>query len=340
MRVKNNSMNVKKISKKNVFQFQNLVKNHYPKKNHILSKNKQLVNFYYNFGDQKNTNLVGLYKKKKLIAAIGLIPTTNWDKKLKKDYFIAFLLKEKSNKTSSLSLWHYIYKKIKPNLLVSMGINLKTSGKIFEKLGKIQPFSHHYINNPTIKSKLATNLNSLKKNKVKQYEISELKLEISNKIYFLPNCNYVPEKSKNYFINKYLKNPFYNYFVINFYDNRKLVFFFICRKINIKKYNSQIIRVVDFCGQIPKDKYIKNVIEKYLIDKKIAYLDFLSFGIKDDILSKIGFLKKSAKQKIPNYFEPFIDQDTDLNCAILNNTYKKKILLVKGDGDQERPNKI
>ena len=59
-------MNVKKISKKNVFQFQNLVKNHYPKKNHILSKNKQLVNFYYNFGDQKNTNLVGLYKKKKI----------------------------------------------------------------------------------------------------------------------------------------------------------------------------------------------------------------------------------------------------------------------------------
>ena len=147
-------------------------------------------------------------------------------------------------------------------------------------------------------------------------------------------------QSKNYFIIKYLKSPFYNYFVINFYDKSKLVFFFIWKKINIKKYNSQIIRVVDFCGQIPKDKYIKNVIEKYLIDEKIAYLDVLSFWIKDDILSKIGFLKKSAKQKIPNYFEPFIDQDTDLNCAILNNTYKKKLLLVKGDGDQDRPNKI
>ena len=52
-----------KISKNKISSFQSLVKNNWPRKNHVFSKNKN-INFYYNFKNNKKTNLIGLYTKK------------------------------------------------------------------------------------------------------------------------------------------------------------------------------------------------------------------------------------------------------------------------------------
>ena len=49
----NKKFQLKKISKKNISSFQVLVRNYWPKKNHIFSRNKKLINFYYNFKDNK-----------------------------------------------------------------------------------------------------------------------------------------------------------------------------------------------------------------------------------------------------------------------------------------------
>ena len=73
------NLHLKKISKEGILSFQNLVRNNWPKKNHIFSHNKKLVNFYYNFKDNKKTNLIGLYNKNKLVSVLGLIPNKNWD---------------------------------------------------------------------------------------------------------------------------------------------------------------------------------------------------------------------------------------------------------------------
>ena len=39
-------LKLKRIDRKNISSFQNLVTNYWPRKNHIFSKNKKLVNFY------------------------------------------------------------------------------------------------------------------------------------------------------------------------------------------------------------------------------------------------------------------------------------------------------
>ena len=152
MNKKNQWLKLKKISERDIPLFQSLVRNNWPKNNHIFSKDKKIINFYYNFKNNKKINILGLYKKGKLVSAMGLIPNKNWDSKLKDDYFIAFLVKSKKLLSDSTFVFlSFVYKKIKPKFLGVCGINLNTSGKIFQRLGKIELFSHYYISNPNLK---------------------------------------------------------------------------------------------------------------------------------------------------------------------------------------------
>jgi len=338
MSIVNKNFSVEKISKRNISTFQKLVRDYYPKKKHIFSQNKKIINFYYNYNNRKQTNLIGLYKKKKLVAAIGLIPNKNWDVKLREDYFIAFLLKSNTTNNSIFYFLNYIYNKIKPKFLSVSGINLNTSGKIFERLGKVNLFSHYYIRNPILKSKISKNLDYSEKTSFRNS--LELTLKISDKILKLPKSNYCPIKSKIFYEKKYLKNLYYKYFVINFYRGSKLEFFFICRGIEIKKYDTKILRIIDFHGTLPKKACVLNALTNYLIENDIEYIDILCHGFDKNVLENVGFLKKTKKQKIPNHFEPYTGKDANLNFCILINKYKKNIILLKGDGDQDRPNLI
>ena len=333
----NKKFQLKKISKKNISSFQVLVRNYWPKKNHIFSRNKKLINFYYNFKDNKKTNLIGLYNNKKLVSALGLIPNKNWDIKLKEDYFIAFLVKSKLAYDSTFTFLNYIYHKIKPNFLAVNGINLSTSGKIFQRLGKIKLFSHYYILNPNLKNKISKNLTFSKKKLYLNNSLG-LKFKITNNITKLPKSKYYPKKSKIFFKKKYLENPYYDYFVMNFYSGSELAFFLICRKIYIKKFKVNILRVIDFYGTIPKKGCLVKSLTNYLIDNDIEYMDMLCYGFSKGVLENIGFLKKKNNQKIPDHFEPYTGKNAQLNFSILINKYKGSILLLKGDGDQDRQN--
>jgi hypothetical protein len=316
--------------------FQKLVKDHYPKKNHIFGKNNKVINFYYNYFNTKKLNILGLFSLNKLVAAQGLINLDNWDQKLKKFLYLAFTVKSKNYKKDCLMIFlNYIYN-LKPYLLATVGTNMLTAGKILNKISKIRNLDHYYILNPLIKSKISHNLI---KTKIAKFNINKnIKLIIEKKLFRLPTHKYEPKKTKKYFINKYLKNPFYDYFLMNFYKNKKLLFFFVSREIFIKSHNTKIIRIVDFYGNLPKNLNISQLIITHLIKNNIEYLDFMVSGIDQKNLTKLGFNKKIKKNKIPNHFEPLNLSSNFLNFGIFINKFKKKILIFKGDGDQDRPN--
>ena len=311
------------------------INNHY-KKNHILSINDNVIKFFYNYRSQKKLNILGIFEKEKLKAILGFIPLNNWDKNLKKDIFLALMFKSKKYKKDIIfNFLNKIYKNLKPNFLAVSGFN-DFIADIYSRIGSVHKFNHYYILNPKCKPKVSSNLyTSKKKNK-----IDNLELSITKNIQKLPISKSYPKKTKKYFVNKYLTNPFYDYFILNFYENKKLAFFFICRKIKISEFKSNIYRIVDFYGEIKDKFYIYNNISKTLIKNKIEYVDFLCFGFKENILINLGFFKKNKKQIIPNFFEPFIKKNDKTKICILRNNYQKNLIICKGDGDQERPNKI
>ena len=325
-------MDIRFLKKKDLEKFRYLVNNYY-KKNHILSKSKKIINFYYNFFNKNKMYIIGLFDKdKNLLSAMGLMPYKNWDSALNNDYHIAFWVK-KSRVVNSLSFFKFIFTKIKPKFLATSGINLKTSGKLFKNFGKIKLFDNHYIKNNGSKNKIFQNL---KKNSFKCSKNIELKLKISNSINNLPAYKNNPKKTLDYFKNKYLKNPFYNYFCLSFFDRYKLQFFFICREIKIKKYNVRIVRVIDYYGVIKKKQSIYSAVQEFLKKHNYEYMDFLSTGLSWQLKS-LGFALKVKKDFIPELFEPYKPSTKNRNYCILKNDYKSEVILVKGDGDGDRP---
>ena len=330
------SLVVRFLTKDELGSFQKLVKKHYPKKNHIFEKNTKLINFYYNYFNNKKLKILGLFSFNNLVAAQGLISLNNWDKKLKKFLYLAFTVKSQNYKKDCLIIFlNYIYN-LKPRLLATVGTNMLTAGKILNKISKIKNLDHYYISNPLIKNKISQNL--VRKKIVKSNISKNINLVITKNISELPSHKYEPIKTRKYFINKYLKNPFYEYFLMNFYKNKKLLFFFVFREIFVKSHETKIIRAVDFYGNLPKNLNISHLIIGHLLKNNIEYLDFMVSGMDQKILIKLGFNKKNKKNKIPNHFEPLDLSSKCLNFGIFIDKSKRNTLIFKGDGDQDRPN--
>ena len=328
-------MKVRFLKKKDLEKFQKMVNNYY-KKNHILAKSKKIINFYYNFSNKKNLFIIGLFDKDdSLLSAMGLIPYKNWDEKLNNDYHIAFWVK-KDKLINSLWLFKFIFNNIKPNFLATSGINLKTSGRIFQRFGKIKFFDNHYIKNLKSKNSFFQKLS----NKTSKYfAYNQLTMTSKDCIDKLPPYLYRPKKTIKYFKNKYFKNPFYDYFCLNFYYKKKLQFFFICRELKIKKYKVSLVRVVDFYGVINQRHNISFLLQEFLYKNNYEYIDFVSVGLRRD-LESLGFLRKKNKDFLPELFEPYDHREGSRNYCILINKYKSNIVLVKADGDGDRPNLI
>jgi hypothetical protein len=328
-------MKTRFLKKKEISKFLKIVKLNY-KKNHVLGRSKKIISFYYNFRNKKKLSLIGQFENKNLLSVLGVIPYKNWDDSLDKDYFIAFWVKQKGGVVNSLPLINFIFNKIKPNFLASTGINLQTSGKVFKKFNDIHIFENYFIKNEIFKEKISKNL----KNKIDNKNKKQLDLIVSNKLIksFNIMSNDRPRKSMKYFDNKYLKNPFYKYLVFNFFEKKNLKFFFICREIKLEKFNTKIIRIVDFFGNFKKNYSVYKAIKNYLKKGKYEYIDFLSTGIGDK-LKNIGFTKKNKNHFIPDLFEPYLSKQIENNYCILKSNYKKNIL-VKGDGDLDRPNLV
>jgi hypothetical protein len=325
-------METRLLRKKEINKFKKLVHFNY-KKNHILCQSSKLINFYYNYYNKNKLNIVGLFNGKDLISALGFIPNKNWDRNLNNDCHIAFWVKKKKS-NSSLELMQFILRKIKPFFLASSGINKKTSGKIFQKFGLIKNFCNYYIKNEYIIPKISKNLsNNFKEN----FKKKELDMIYSKSLEGTPVFLARPKKSLLYFRNKYFKNPFYNYFSMQFFEKKKLQFFFIYRVIKVKELNSKIVRIVDFYGKIKQDHSVFFSIQRFLKKNKFEYIDFVCVGL-DKELKSVGFTKKKKNNLIPDFFEPYFKMSKQRNYCILKNIYKTNIILVKSDGDGDRPN--
>ncbi len=326
---------IRYLKRTEINNLQSFINSNYSR-SHILSTNKKLIHFYYNYKKKNNLSILGYFNDNKLLGIAGIIRQDNWEKKPSKNYFLSLLVKDKSlKKEITFSFFNFIYTKIKPNLFVCSGFN-KNIKKVYKKIGKIAKFSHFYIYNDKFKNGLSKNLNKIS---IKEKDkINNIKIEETISLIKTPYSKYNPAKSKIYFINKYIKNPFYKYTFLNIKRDGKTIFFFVVRKIKIKN-KPKIIRIVDFCGNLDKKIYVGNIIKKYLEVNNFEYIDFLCIGLKNHLLKRIGFNLKKTNQLIPNYFEPFIKKNITLELCIFINNFKDCIFF-KGDGDQDRPKLI
>ena len=144
-------------------------------------------------------------------------------------------------------------------------------------------------------------------------------------------------RGAEYFIQRYLNNPFntYQLFRIEQYDQ---VGYAIGRVVSAEGRSA--LRLVDFFGQLSVLGLALGWFELYLQQQGLEYMDLYLYSEQVSHLEQFGFINRNDCAEdviVPNYFDPFVTKNIDLQCAF-EKGFNGSIF--KADGDQERPNYI
>lgn len=146
---------------------------------------------------------------------------------------------------------------------------------------------------------------------------------------------YRPFKSKTYLINRFAKHPVYKYHFYGIYEENDLKSILVGKYVEIN--GGKILRIVDVLGSLEEVGCLYEDFQSIMHDTGSEYVDFLCFGIDESVFQNIGFDKLDPEQEeliIPNYFEPF-----EAKNIVINGAYKpaERYCMFKADADQDRP---
>lgn len=146
---------------------------------------------------------------------------------------------------------------------------------------------------------------------------------------------YRPFKSKTYIINRFAKHPVYKYHFYGIYEENELKTILVGKFVEIN--GGKILRIVDVLGSLEDVGNLHEDFQIILHDTGSEYVDFLCFGIDDSVFQRMGFEKLNPEQEkliVPNYFEPF-----EAKNIVINGAYKpaERYCMFKADADQDRP---
>ena len=312
--------------------------NRFWKKNHILARDINFFNWQHK--NKNNYDFIIARNNTKIIGCVGIIANSLYSPKLvNKD--ILWLVNWVVNKKypgAGLEMLSFLQEEKKQtSIMGTVGCN-NISLDILKILGfHTGTLSHYFVYNSKIKNfkiiKFNTSENLLKK---KALNIKNIKFKNIKKIPNIKN-NLSNEfhKDSEYLINRYIKHPIYKYSIFEILKNDEKIGLFIIRIIKVK--NKNVIRVVDYVGELQNLIYLPTAIFSLIKKYNAEYADFFfNTNLKNEKFLK-NFFKNLYDEKniIPNYFEPFIKKNIILNYAINS---KKFIPIFKADCDQDRPN--
>jgi hypothetical protein len=326
-----NKITLNHLKFKNIVKFMNFIKNnHY--KNHILAKNKKVINWFYR--DKKKLNFIVALKNNDILGVQGFIPFSKFDKKIKKICFLSYWRVKLSKEVGiGLRLFHML-KKQNYDFLGVLGLKKSLLNYHRWQGFKTGKLNHHFFINGDLKKKTI-----IKNNFIVDYKKIKTQINLLNK----KNINFIddnifkfqfPEKTKKYLTERYLKNDFYQYKLYNI-KSTQINLILVLRVIKV--LNIKILKLVDLIGDDININLIGSSMQKLLKKHKAEYLDFYSYGVNKKKLELAGFLNRwKTNEIIPDHFEPYENKNIDIYYGFITKT-KKRVRFFKGDGDMDRP---
>ena len=316
----------------------------YWRKNHVLSYSKELFEFqykkenasYYSFVIGRNNltdeidGVYGFIESQKYDPSHE-IPNMGWGAiwKVRDD------VRNKEIGKLGLKMLNFILKHSSIIEFAALGISSIHKDLALSLNCHVGELNHYYIINRDISNfKIAFNPSySCDINNSKILEIKESSdvsnLKIKNNINIFKN---IP-----YFINRYQKHPFFKYIFWKIYDLDTCIGVFAVRKILIQ--NSCIFRIIDFIGDIPSHSTILPSIQTILKSENAEYVDCLNYGLDINLFLQWGFCLAPQNNTvvIPEHLDPLEHKYVPLEFECMSDM---PLVIFKGDGDQDRPNKV
>jgi hypothetical protein len=322
-------------------------------KGHVLSQSRELMDWqYYNRKWERYNVLMGIDNENGgILGIISYIPTYLYDDGIddKNKYLWLTIWKVRNDIAKKvppigIALIHSVFDIEGTENIGTIGIN-----RPFEPLYRLMKFdtgllTHFFIVNST---KIDFKLLSGDIPKSPQKSESDFKLSLlydeASILAFYDKLEsvetYFPLKTKEYFINRYVKHPYYNYSLYGLESSQAPVSLLVCRIVSAN--DATAIRIVDFFGSASKMAGSCSVFHDLLLQHDAEYIDIYCHGLDQNHLTAAGFTLKTEDSGIvvPNYYEPFTATNVDILYAYHTDT-DKQFCIFKGDCDQDRPNKL
>lgn len=313
-------------------------------KDHILSRNLDLLMFQHHDKVNDRLNFVVADHAGEFVAILGFIPAYQFDPALSAEPDIWLAIWKKADiineKGIGMMLYDFLIGELKPRSVAAIGIN-DTIRRKYEKMGFDTGELDHVFYprggyNPP---------DWMRDKKIMgYYETADYIIEQTNEI-LTHNC--IPQKTETYYRNRYLNHPFYEYqvFSIKEMDNTVKIQI-IVRRIELNF--SACLRIVDipYYAYQAKTEYdyfrMFRVFKQLLREEWCEYIDFV--GLHYKFVQDSHFIRAEDPFIIPNYFEPFVAKNITLQYAVKNMSGQnnkinvRDYLIFKGDSDQDRPN--
>ncbi len=313
----------------------------YWKKDHILAKSRRFFEYQHYYNKEVSFIIAEVPETKEMEGILGYILYSEGEER---DLFGA-IWKVRTNNYPMLGMKMQLYavRNLNARTFSAVALNpttLDMHRKWGAVLGKLKQYYILAGKDEYNIAKIESRQKIIDYNKeTEQFELGVLlKVEDVEAVCVWESENgKVPLKSYDFIKHRYFNHPAYHYLKYAIYNKGKIAGIFIAREIECN--NSKILRIVDFLGDVNAIAHTGKALRGLLEKGGYEYIDFYLFGINDKVLNDAGFTerKENDENVIPNYFEPFIQENIDIDFYTSS---KEEIVLFKGDGDQDRPNTI
>lgn len=303
---------------------------------HILGTDKTFVDWQYFNKKRINYNFLCLTDKQSntILGVVGYIPNSHYDDLITPEndfiWIVNWSVLETAPGGSGLKLLSSVSKYEECKNLGSTGV--ADSAISFYRLFKYKADRlRHYcmVSGSADTFRLVKNY---KKNKKKTFPQNCCRFEpfSENEKIFVFDYH----KTERYFINKYIRHPYYKYYLYKIIKDGKPCGLAVFR---ISEHNGgRLLRHIDFCGDIAYLDGMYDELQRLMDRHSAEALEYYCFGID---LTDYGFVdvEKADDLIVPYHFEPYAEKNAAIAYVYKNET---PALVFKGDGDRERPGRI
>lgn len=314
------------------------------KKGHILARDRKLFEYEFSDGEQVNMVLAIERDTNELQGILGFLYCSKTPDVRKRDIW-GSLWKVKNEKNNipflGVELAKRVYKLTGCRMHIGSGANPNTTiplRKLFfgDIAGKMKQY---YCLNPNISEYEIAKINKFNSNKfIQKSRLTEIVPLLTfmefKKFYNIEQLDAYPYKDNWYIQKRYFKHPYYGYKLWGLKTKSKNEAVVIGRIVEV--LGKKILRIVDYIGNHQIFEETGQFWRQLMQENNYEYIDFLEYGINDEILINAGFVLRQEDDVniIPNYFEPFLQENVDIwvHYKLEGTTF------FKGDCDQDRPN--
>lgn len=304
--------------------------NHW-KKDHILAYDRAFFEYEFCRGNEVNVVLL-LDHEKRIKGTLGYIPYGSVNRDI---FTVMWKVIESQDLFLGTALLYFLVENGRCRHIFTSGLN-KNTVNIYKYLGmEVVKLNQYYMINPYVKQKIAK-ICTNDKLCIERFDNNNVWRECNEKEFLSSYSESFKEdriqKSPEYIIHRYYRNPKYKYSVYRLQKEDK--FYFIVFRIQGYQ-GGRALRVIDYLGDMFLTEEVTDIIWRVMCLEKCEYVDMYAYGLDSVMLKEAGFhlITDTSEDIIPNYFAPFMLENVEILAMHESEIHP---YIFKGDGDQDR----